>query len=77
MCVCIYVFIRRAAQLAGILVPQPGTEPGPPAVEAWSPSHWTAGEFPNYYYFLIRQRQQLYMLAGIGLPKASRGIIQA
>ena len=30
----------------GILVPQPGTEPVFPAVEAWSPNHWTAREFP-------------------------------
>ena len=29
----------------GILVPWPGTKSVPPAVEAWSPSHWTAGEF--------------------------------
>ena len=29
----------------GILVPQPGIEPGPPAVEAQSPNHWTAREF--------------------------------
>ena len=26
--------------------PQPGIEPVPPAVEAWSPNHWTAREFP-------------------------------
>ena len=26
----------------GILVPRPGFKPGPPAVEAWSPNHWTA-----------------------------------
>ena len=27
----------------GILVPQPGTEPGLMAVKAWSPNHWTTG----------------------------------
>ena len=27
-----------------ILVPQPGIEPVLPAVEAWSPNHWTASE---------------------------------
>jgi len=26
-------------------VPQPGMETMPPAVEAWSPNHWTAREF--------------------------------
>ena len=29
----------------GILVPQPGTEPEPSAVKAWSPNHWTVREF--------------------------------
>ena len=27
-----------------VLVPQPGIEPMPPAVEAWSLNHWTARE---------------------------------
>ena len=31
----------------GILVPQPGMEPTPPAVEAWSVNYWTAREVPN------------------------------
>ena len=35
---------HRAA--CGILVPQPGIEPRPLAVEAQSPNHWTAGEVP-------------------------------
>ena len=29
-----------------ILVPQPGIEPGPSAMKAWSPNHWTSREFP-------------------------------
>ena len=29
------------------LVPQPGIEPGPPALQAFHLSHWTAGEVPN------------------------------
>ena len=32
----------------GILVPQPGIEPGPPALEAWSLNHWTAREVPHF-----------------------------
>ena len=28
------------------LVPWPGIEPGPPALGAWSLSHWTTSEFP-------------------------------
>ena len=31
----------------GILVPEPGIEPGPTAVKAPSPNHWTAKEFPG------------------------------
>ena len=31
----------------GILVPRPGIEPTPPAVEARSPNHWTAREAPR------------------------------
>ena len=34
----------------GILVPQPGIEPVPPVVEAWSPNHWTAREFPCKFF---------------------------
>ena len=30
----------------GILVPQPGIEPVPPALEAWILNHWTAREVP-------------------------------
>ena len=31
----------------GILFPWPGIEPTPPALEAWSPNHWTAREVPT------------------------------
>ena len=30
----------------GILLPRPGIEPGPSAVKAQSPNHWTAREVP-------------------------------
>ena len=36
----------------GILVPQPGIESGPPAVEVWSLNHWTAREAPRDNGFL-------------------------
>ena len=32
----------------GILVPQTGIEPTPPAVEAQSCNHWTASEVPPF-----------------------------
>ena len=34
----------------GILVPQPGNEPGATTVKAPSPKHWTAREFPKEYF---------------------------
>ena len=47
----------------GILVPWPGIEPGPPAVEVWSPNHWTTREFPifqlfnNIHFFLYNKKK--------------------
>ena len=37
-----------------ILVPQPGMEPGTPAVEALSPNHWNTREF-SYNHFLFKR----------------------
>ena len=34
-----------------ILVPWPGIELVPPAVEAQSPNHWTTREFPSIFIF--------------------------
>ena len=31
---------------AGPQFPEPGIEPMPPTVEAWSPNHWTSKEIP-------------------------------
>ena len=39
----------------GILVPQPGTEPGLSAVNVQSPNHWVAREFPETI-FLRKQK---------------------
>ena len=45
-CLFVCLFFGCITQLAGLgLVPQPGIQPGPPAVEAWSPNHWTVREF--------------------------------
>ena len=44
----IYLFIFGCSvQFVGILVPWPGMQPMPPAVEVWSPNHWTTREFPR------------------------------
>ena len=46
----IYIFIVKCLifclTVYRILVPRPGIEPGPPAVEAQSPNYWTTREFP-------------------------------
>ena len=41
-------------EACGILVPWPGIEPGPSAVKAQSPKHWTTREFPETFIFLYR-----------------------
>ena len=33
-----------------LYIPRPGTEPGPPVVEAQSPNHWTTREVPVHFY---------------------------
>ena len=35
-----------------ILVPQPGIEPVPPAVEAQRPNHWTTREIPEFCFYI-------------------------
>ena len=41
------LFIWCCPVACGILVPQPGMEPIPLAMEAWSPNHLTTREFPQ------------------------------
>ena len=44
-----FFFFWPLGLACGILVPQPGIEPRPPAVEVWSPNHWTAREVPGLF----------------------------
>ena len=37
------------------LVPHPGIKPGPPALGAWSPSHWTTREVPVFTFMAETQ----------------------
>ena len=48
---CFVFWLRRAA--CGTLVPWPGVEPGPMAVKAPSPNHWTTREFPQILFWLL------------------------
>ena len=43
-------FVGAHCTACGILAPQPGIEPGPLAVRARSPNHWTTREFPDSGY---------------------------
>ena len=52
VCVCVCVcwgFFWPHHTACGILVPGPGIEPVPPALEAWRLNHWTAREVPVCY----------------------------
>ena len=50
MCVCVCVWHYAAC---AILVPWPGIEPVPPAVEAQGPNEWTPREFPALDWILL------------------------
>ena len=41
------VFFFGCTTACGSSVPQPRIEPVPPALEAWSPNHWTSREVPD------------------------------
>ena len=45
------LFLSLGHVACRILVPCPGVEPVPTAVEAWSPNHQTAREFPKFTIF--------------------------
>ena len=44
ICVLSFFFLAVPYTVCGILVPWPGIEPTPPAVEAWIFNHWTTSE---------------------------------
>ena len=46
-------FFWLCCAVCGILVPQPGIEPGPLAVKAQSCNHWTTMEFPILLFLLL------------------------
>ena len=46
----VFWFFWPSATACGTLVPRPGIEPAPPALEAWSLKHWTARDVPAAQY---------------------------
>ena len=43
--ICIFIYLLPNHMACGISVPQPGTEPMPPAVKVQSPNHWATRKF--------------------------------
>ena len=60
-----------------ILVPQPGTEPSPPTVEAWSLNHQTAREVPGASIFEVRNERKKTKSLNKFINVRGRSIIEA
>ena len=65
-CYCTFFCFWPCHAACGILVPQPGIEPMPPAVEVQSPNHWTAREFPAVLLITVQKAFGLTMWAVFG-----------
>ena len=57
-----FIYFWPCVMANGILVPQPGIEPVPPAVKELSLNHWTTRELPRwqilcYMYFITIKKQ--------------------
>jgi len=50
------------------LLPWPGIQPGPPALGAWSLSHWTTGKFPKSFKMFKPCFTCLFLAVNISLP---------
>ena len=58
----------------GILLPWPGIEPMPPAVEAWSLNHWTTTEFPGQSFLSSDGSWSLWASSLFQIPKWHHGL---
>ena len=70
--VCLFCSCPAAC---GILVPQPGIQPVPPAVEAQSPNPWTTREFPYLCFFVVVLFFNIYLLAAPGLSCSTQDLV--
>ena len=57
--VFVFFFFLLHCAVCGLLVPQPGIKPMPPAVEAQFPNHWTSREVPRYFFFTFKRKKIL------------------
>ena len=48
----VFLFFWLLCKACGILIPDQGSNPCPPTVEAQSPNHWTAREVPVFLYLI-------------------------
>ena len=55
-------FFQPCYVACGILVPRPGIQPMPLAVEAWGLDHWIAREVPSVHFFLMEKKKSIKML---------------
>ena len=60
ICVCVCVCVCVSHMACRILVPWPGIELMPPAVEMWSPNHWTTKGFPLIHRLMPTSQQPLW-----------------
>ena len=65
-------FLATPHSARGILVPQPGMEPTPPAVEAQSLNHWTARVVPGR--LILSQCPQSVSQMGPQRPREGQGL---
>ena len=61
----IFFFFRLYHLACRILVPGPGIEPVPPAVETWSLKHWTTRAFPILVFFFFSIRLLAFFWASL------------
>ena len=69
-----YLFIYLFCHVScGILVPRPGVQPAPPAVEAWSLNHWTTREVPKWLFLgFFLKYLFIYLLVVLGVSCGRR-----
>ena len=60
-----FFFSQPCDEVCGVLVSQLGMELVPPAVEAWSPNHWTTREVPTLMFYNI------YLFTHLAAPDLS------
>ena len=65
---CIY-FLAVPYSTCGILVSRPGIQPTPPALEVWSPNHWTTREVPTQPVLPASSRKELRAGIAKSLPR--------